>query len=87
VKVIIPILVGTLLLAAGGGVGYVAGDRQGDSSPVVAAVPTVGPVPGSCDWIRYNCPNVPACAELKTRYQYLIFEGCAQPTSTCNCGY
>ena len=80
-KLIIPILVATLLvgLAVGGGAGYVVGDRQGDSGPVVAA-PTVGPVPGSCDYYR----------NLGTEFPDLIRLGCAQPLpvkSDCNCGY
>jgi len=80
-KLIIPILVATLLvgLAVGGGAGYVVGDRQGDSGPVVA-VPTVGPVPGSCDYYR----------SLGTEFPDLVLKGCAQPLpvkSTCNCGY
>jgi len=80
-KLIIPILVATLLvgLAVGGGAGYVVGDRQGDSGPVVAA-PTVGPVPGSCDYYR----------KLDTNYMGLVAKGCAQwqpVKSDCNCGY
>ena len=79
-KLIIPILVATLLVgvAVGGGAGYVVGDRQGGSAPVVA-VPTVGPVPGSCDWVRWNCPNVPACADSTSHYLYMIRQGCAVP--------
>ena len=59
-KLTIPILVATLLvgLAVGGGAGYIVGDRQGESSPVVAA-PTVGPVPGSCDDLRLRCLACP----------------------------
>ena len=59
--------------------GRVAWDRQGDSGPVVAA-PTVGPVPGSCDYYR----------NLGTEFPDLIRLGCAQPLpvkSDCNCGY
>ena len=81
-KLIIPILVATLLLAAGGGAGYVVGDRQGDSAPVVA-VPTVGPVPGSCDYYRLKLlgvgtDGIPASLEAdNVEWHALIRMGCA----------
>jgi hypothetical protein len=77
-KLMIPILVATLLvgLAVGGGAGYVVGDRQGDSAPVVA-VPTVGPVPGSCDYYRLRLGGESGSLGNAERVTLLRL-GCAQ---------
>ena len=77
-KLIIPILVATLLigLAVGGTAGYVVGDRQGGSAPVVA-VPTVGPVPGSCDYYRLTLLGAVLSGASESDILYLRLMGCA----------